>query len=366
MANSISKSKPLRSSQRIIGVMLTQKQAEFVREELKTAKNPLFIHDDDADGLCSFLLLYRMIREGKGHISKTSPYLDSRTVRKVEELNPDKIIVLDIPIVAQEFIDAVKRPIFWIDHHKPLERKNIHYYNPRIENPDAYIPTTRMAYQVSQNPDDIWIAAAGCLADWHMPDFIGQFIEKYPQFLPAKTDLPTAVYQQPMGRLVKLFFFILKGPSGEVRKSIKILTRIKDPDEIFQQKTPQGRFLYKRFEEINQRYEVILKDAQKAVTKSKILLYRYTEDQWSFTVNLANELTNLYPQKVIIIARKKANEFKCSLRAHFPIDKVLEKALVGIKGYGGGHPQACGATIKAEDWERFLKQFKEEVKAVSP
>ncbi len=342
--------------------MLTPKQVEFLREELKTAKNPLFIHDDDADGLCSFLILYRIHREGRGLIFKTAPKLDKRTIPKVEEINPDKIFVLDIPIVEQEFIDLAKRPIFWIDHHPPLDRKNVHYFNPRLKDPDAYIPTTRMAWQVSQNPDDLWIATAGSLADYHLPDFIDSFIERYPQFLPKKEDLPTTIFKTPTNRLVKLFFFLLKGPSSEVRKSVKILTRITSPEEIFNQETPAGKFLFKRFEQINEKYEHLLEKAKKEVTSSKLFIFNYTEDHWSFTANLANELTALYPQKVILIVRKKSGEMKCSLRAGVPILEPLQRALVGIQGYGGGHPNACGAVIKEEDWTQFLENLKTELK----
>lgn len=342
--------------------MLTPKQIDFLREELKTAKNPLFIHDDDADGLCAFQLLYRIHREGKGIPLKTSSTLDLRLLRKVQEINPDKIFVLDIPIVDQEFIDKVNVPIFWIDHHPPLQRNKVHYFNPRIADPDAYIPTTRMAWQISQNPADLWIAAAGCLADYYLPDFIDEFREKYPELIPEKADLPTIIFKQPVSKLVKFFFFIQKGPNADVHKSLKILTKIKSPGEIFNQETSSGKFLYKRFVYINKKYEALLEQAQQKVTSSKLFLFYYSEDQWSFTANLANELTALYPQKIIIIARQKSGEMKCSLRAQTPIAEHLQKALVGIKGYGGGHPNACGAMVKEEDWEQFLENFKKEVK----
>ena len=78
--------------------MLSEKEAALLREELLCAKNPLFFHDDDADGLCSFLLFYRMIKEGKGIRVLTSPKLDHRLARKIEEHNPDKIFVFDIPV----------------------------------------------------------------------------------------------------------------------------------------------------------------------------------------------------------------------------------------------------------------------------
>ncbi len=342
--------------------MLTPQQAAFLKEELMSASNPLFIHDDDPDGLCSYLLLYRQRKEGKGAILNSAPKLDERFLRKVEEVSPDKIFVLDIPIVEQEFIDKANRPIFWLDHHQPLERTKIHYFNPRIQNPDAYYPTTAMAYQVTQNPEDMWIAMVGCLADWYLPNFVDQFKEKYPELLLETGDLTKLVYHQPIGQLVKLFFFILKGPTAEVRKSIKILTRIQSPYEITKQQTAQGKFLWKRFQQINKHYEVLIKEAKKQVNKSSILLFFYLDNQWSFTPNLANELTSLYPTKVVIIGRKKSGSVKCSIRAQFPILGALEKALVGIEGYGGGHNNACGAVIKEEDWERFFENFKREIK----
>jgi len=344
--------------------MLSPQELKFFREELEAAQNPLFIYDGDADGLCSFLLLYRKYQKGKGFIVKTSSTVDVSVLRKVDEVNPDKIVVLDMPLMEQEFVDKAKRPIFWIDHHPVQKLNGVHYYNPRIQNPDAYIPTTRMAYQVADNPDDLWIATVGCLADWHMPDFIEEFIARYPHLLPKNTDLTDAIYFNPVGKLVKMVFFLLKGKHQDAVKCVRILTRIRSPDEILQQQTPQGKLLWKRFEHLNQHYEELLKKAKEKVTKDKLLLYSYTDAQWSFTTELSNELSALYPKKTIIVCRKKGEEMKCSLRSKAVILGPLERALVGIEGRGGGHPQACGAVIPEKDWEQFLANFKQELKHV--
>ncbi len=340
--------------------MLTDKQVAFLRAELASAKNPLFFYDGDADGLTSFLLLYRLHREGKGIALSTTSTLSEPFLRKVEELNPDKIFILDIPLVTQEFLDQANRPVFWLDHHPPQDRTKVHYFNPRLADPHAYIPTSRMCWQISQREGDLWIATAGSLADWHMPDFIDQFIAEYPDFLPEKSDLTTTVFKQPVGKLVKFFFFIQKGPSSEVRKSVKILSQINSPYEIFKQETATGKFLFKRYFTVNQKYQEALIKAKTAITQSRLILYTYTENEWSFTVNLANELVALYPDRFVIIARKKGEEMKCSLRGKNVLG-ILEKALVGISGSGGGHDDACGAVIKEVDWEQFLRNFKEGV-----
>ncbi|MDP3698040.1 MAG: hypothetical protein Q8R47_00485, partial [Nanoarchaeota archaeon] len=101
--------------------MLTALQITVLQEALQNAKNPLFLYDADADGLCSFLLLYRIHKEGKGIRVSASSTIDSQFITKVQEISPDAIFVLDIPMMEQQFVDAVKVPIFWIDHHQPQQ-----------------------------------------------------------------------------------------------------------------------------------------------------------------------------------------------------------------------------------------------------
>ena len=345
--------------------MLSPKQITFLKEELATAKNPLFLFDDDPDGLCSFLLLYRMHREGHGTVVKSLPKITSLFLRKVQEYNPDKVFILDMPLVDQEFIDQAKRPVFWLDHHQPLERKNVYYFNPRLNDPNIYLPTTRMAYQISQNPEDLWLAMIGCLGDYHFPDFRPEFIKKYPHLLSSQADLEQALHHEPVSQLIQIFSFLLKGKTSEVNKCVKILTRIKSPDDILFQKTSSGKYIYKRFEKINQRYQPLLQRAKEQAKKAKgpLVVFTYTEQSWSFTSELANELIYLYPEKIVLVARKKSGEMKCSLRSKkIPLPLLLEKALLGLEGYGGGHEFACGANLKEHDWQQFLTNLKRELK----
>jgi single-stranded DNA-specific DHH superfamily exonuclease len=342
--------------------MLTSKQITFIREELALSKNPLFLFDDDPDGLCSFLILYKLHKEGHGIIVKMLPKITAFFMRKVHEYNPDKIFILDMPIVEQDFINQAKRPIFWIDHHQPLERQKVHYFNPRLTKPDIYIPTTRMAYQISQAQEDLWLAMVGCLADYHLPDFKLEFIKKYPDLMKKTSDIEQAVFDEPIGRLIRIFSFLLKGKTSDVNKCIKIFTRIKSPYEILNRETPQGKFIYKRFEKINQKYLPLLEKARKIKPKGELIIFTYTEQSWSFTSELAGELLHLHPDKVVIVARKKSGEMKCSFRSKkIPISIILEKALIGIEGYGGGHEFACGGNIKEHDWQQLLTNFEREI-----
>src|SRR3989344_3575465 len=98
---------------------LSQIQIKQIREHLDNCKRPLIFFDDDQDGLCSFLQFYRYKQEGKGIIVKTAPKLSAVFLNKVIEYQPDKIFILDVALVEQEFLDEIKVPAIWVDHHGP-------------------------------------------------------------------------------------------------------------------------------------------------------------------------------------------------------------------------------------------------------
>ena len=339
--------------------MLQEKQIEEIREELQNCKRPLFFFDDDADGLSSFLLLYRYIKEGKGVVIKTMPKIDRKFLRKVEEYGPDKIFVLDVADVEQDFIDKVKVPIIWIDHHGPYERTgNIKYFNPRLIKKGLFLPVTRICYEVVKQ--DIWIAMAGCIGDYHMPDFFDEFKKKYGDLVGDAKNVKEIYFKSKFGGLVDLFSFILKGKTSDAKKYIKVLTRIKGPYEILNEETPQGRFVFSKYKKINDLYEQLLKDALKKKPDNGFFIFIYHDDMMSFTSELSNEMMYKFPDKVVIVGREKSGEIKMSIRTeHKLIPEALERALQGLDGYGGGHEHACGANVNKEDFDEFVKRLRE-------
>jgi len=339
---------------------LTEEQINEIRTELETSFRPLFFFDDDPDGLCSFLLLYRKIREGKGIVVKSSPELDEKFLKQVHEYQPDKIFILDKPMVKQEFIDGAKIKIVWIDHHEPVNMKNVKYYNPRVNDDKDNRPTSYWCYKIAD--DDLWIAMVGILGDWFLPVFSQEFTKLYPRLLPEDIKKPEkALFETEMGKLVRIFSFILKGKTQDVLKYIKILTRIDNPEEILMQTTSQGKFIYKKYEKTNKQYEEILKDVK--VTEDKIILYIYKDDKMSFTADLSNELLYKYPDRIIIVGREKSGEVKCSLRStNIKLPIIIKNALKDVEGYGGGHEFASGACIKKKDFEQFIDNIRKQIK----
>jgi single-stranded DNA-specific DHH superfamily exonuclease len=341
--------------------MLADKQILQIREELENCKKPLFFFHDDPDGLCSFLLFYRFVKEGKGIIIKTTPKIDEKFSKMVQEYSPDKIFILDIAIVEQEFVDSVNVPVVWIDHHTPIQLNNVLYFNPRVKNEKDNVPVSCTCYYVVKQ--DLWIAMVGCIGDWYWPDFADDFRKEYPGLLADDVKDPeTALFETKLGKLVGAFSFSLKGTTKEAMQCAKILTRISSPAEIMEQETPAGKFIYKKYEAAHKEYKELLDNACKTKPEGNVLLFHYAKGNVSFTKDLANELLHLFSEYVIIIVREKDNEMKMSLRSKkFILPPIVKKALIGVNGYGGGHEYACGANIKKEDYDKFIDSIKEQV-----
>ncbi len=345
--------------------MLTKKEVNKIRDALSSCKRPIFFFDDDPDGLASFLLLYRYIKEGRGFPVKTRPKI-TKTIfaKKVEEYEADCVFILDVAMVDQDFVDEVKVPIYWIDHHEMQDVQGVNYFNS-LKN-GGNVPTSALCWQVVQDEraGDLWIAVVGCIGDWYVPSYAEILQQNYPGLLPDDADAPEkALFETEFGELVKAFSFIMKGSTNDVRQLIKIMTRIDEPYEILGQHTPAGKYIYKHYKKIKEEYDKLLQKALKTKPKNNLVTFKYIAAKISLTKDLSNELLYRFKDKVIVLAREKSGDMRCSIRSPKNIDvlKKMHKAMQGVEGYYGGHHQACGASINQHDFKKFIKQLQEEL-----
>ena len=162
--------------------------------------------------------------------------------------------------------------------------------------------------------------------------------------------------------MIKIYSFCLKGKTSDVMKKVKILTRIEHPNEILNQESSRGKFIFKAYEKIKNHYDDLLKSAISNVKDEKLLVFTYSDDKMSFTGDLANELLYKFPDKIIIVARRKEDDMRMSIRSSKKIiPPILEKSLIGLEGYGGGHELACGANVKQHQFEEFVERMKKKV-----
>ena len=332
--------------------MLTQNQIKEIREHLETSQNPLFFFDNDLDGLCSFLLFRRFVRRGKGVAIKSFPDLDESYSRKIREFNPDKIFILDKPLVSEGFLDYCRQnglDVIWIDHHEPQKHDDVFYYNPLNGKSPSNEPTSYLCWKAVQKDD--WIALLGCLNDWYLPEFAKDFSAKYPGLLDKFEDPGKARFSSEIGRLMLILIFAMKDSTTNVMRMIHLLIDTQTPYEILSEEKKYENIL-RRYRKINRTYQKLLSKALKQ-KHEKIVYFQYGGEM-SLSRELCNALYFHNPKKVIMVVYVKGEKVNISLTSpKKDLRPILAKALEDIEGSGGGHPRACGASVMLKDLDNF-------------
>lgn len=337
--------------------MLSQKKLQEARGYLEKAQNPLFLFDNDVDGLASFVLMRKFCDRGKGVAIKSFPDLNAAYARKIHEFKPDYIFVLDKPLIDKGFRETAQQlsiPIIWIDHHPVPDYANeegIHYFNPLTEG-KFNEPVSYICYKITKRKDDEWIAMVGCLSDWFIPEFAGDFAKEYPELFTLTSNPAKALYETELGKIIKILSFALKDRTSQIVRMLKNLVTISNPRELLEV-TPKTISIHKRYKQINRRYEKILARAKEiARSRNRLFFFQYGGDL-SLSSEIANELIYFFPDKVIVVAYIKGTKVNCSVRGNINIRDLTAKALAGIESTSGGHEHACGATLQVEDLPRF-------------
>ncbi|MEM1577583.1 MAG: DHHA1 domain-containing protein [Candidatus Pacearchaeota archaeon] len=345
-----------------------------IKEILMNSSNPLYFFDNDVDGLASFLLFKKTYEKGKGVAIKTFPELSFNYIRKIEEINPDSIFVLDKPKISKLFLDYIKDKNYhfvWIDHHKDINMLEYFDQNVRILfNPTILKgiskPTTYWVYELIENKKYLWIAGLGCISDWFIPEYFDQIYNEYKDlFEIGKTeDVSKILYETSFGKIIQILNFGLKDTTTNITKMLKFLSKVETPYEILEI-NEKNKGIHKRFNYIYKKFSKLIEKAEN-FAKHEILFFQYGGNL-SISAEISNALLYKYPNKIIVVAYLKGDTAKISIRSRYKIRDIVIKAINGIENASaGGHDCALGASMKIEDLDRFksnlLRLWKEEKK----
>lgn len=345
--------------------MLTTQEIQEIREHLENAKNPVFFFDNDPDGLCSFLLLQRFIGRGRGIAIKSSPGLSGTYMKRVEELQADYIFVVDKPIIDDDFIEEAEKkniPVVHIDHHNVAKSKAQYYYNTYYSSKKTE-PVSYICYKITNRKEDTWISAIGCITDCYLPDFTEELRKRYPELIENKYKGPFDIlYNSRLGKLAMILSFGLRDTTTNVVSMIRLLINANSPYDLLEENS-KTKGLFKRFEDINEKYQKILKKAEEEID-GDILFFNYAGDL-SISQYIAQELSYKYPHKAIAVVYTKGNISNLSLRWEKDIRTATINAVKDIEGAsGGGHEHATGARVPADKILFFKERLLGEIKRI--
>ena len=335
--------------------MLNREELNEIKDLLEASQNPLFFFDNDVDGLCSFLILRRSIGRGRGVAIKSFPDLKEQYTKKVDELNPDAVFILDKAEVSKEFIDTVYEkgiPITWIDHHESKTDKSIIAKTSYYTSMPSAEPVTYIAQKVFNRTEDLWLAVIGCISDVYMPDFAEKFEDRYPELINSNLSAFDALHATEVGKIAKMLNLGLMDTITNVVNLVKYLFKATDVYSILEENDKTKQF-HKRVAELNEFFNKQITKAEEEFDSSSPVLFFSYSGNTSMSSEIANRLYYNHKNKLIIVAFKRPDKTNISIRGKDAL-KITYKAIEGISGAtGGGHKEATGAMVPITDFEKF-------------
>ena len=330
-------------------------------KELKPTDGVVIIYNDDADGMCSCVLVKKYLATKGVH-----PYIipqpmppDKNLMRRVQTGLPNKIIWLDMAIdqtpgVLQRMGSFANQLV--VDHHiiqNDLGRMGgIIHHNPRFADPAKYQSTTYLAWKITSELMDtdnsLWIAAFGAVADYD---------------LRWSEDLMEAASKKwPRETFTKLAYMVESVRLARALNTDQIVERLmsaNSPDDILNDETFVNSY--------NSVQEAIDSSIEAAETKGQLMdkiFFYELESKFNIRSPVSGKLSEKWPNRVIVVYGKVGNNMNASVRSHTrkpDVNKILRAASRDIKGASaGGHEAAGGATVPQDNWEEFKIKLVEE------
>ncbi len=349
---------------------ISREEIKEIRKEILESENPIVFFDNDPDGLTSYLLFKKAVPSARGVV--VNGFLtETQWTDKLEREGHDKVFILDKPVVEEGFFRRISVKKIWIDHH-PIEDiilpRGVKYFNPRLHKKEDGRPVSYWIYEILKKEISkyVWLSAIGSLADYYLiKSIVNKTFKQYPfMFEKLPKNVEEALYKDKIfSRIVKIFSFSLVGKKNEVKRNVKILEQVEGPDEIVYNKGEKIKIVMDHYKKYHGDYYKWL-SIGKRYAKEKDVIEIFIDNKYFPIGILSTELSSLYPNKLIVIARKKDSAINVSIREQKnDIREIVQKAVQGI-GTGGGHEHACGAAIKPGTWDVFLKRLEEAYKAL--
>ncbi len=348
--------------------------------ELTEDDRILVVNHWDMDGSCSAAIISKILEEvrGKGADFVKVPegrkhFIGEETERLVKRKDLNKLIVLDISVPAQrvsELSGKLGLDVLVIDHHD-FDRdpdKGI-LVNPRKQNPDIYIPASKLCNDISKRfgMDLDWIAGLGIIQDFGVNQAMGLF-EKlkrlHPKYFPSNLsqynlakNCRYGTYSSVMN--VKPY----KNTNRCSNLAFRVLTESRGLKYI---ESHEGyKELYKCYENVSEEIENIKKnfDENREVFEDKKLVFFTFKSPYHINSSLATQISVEKKEWAFITFRVFNGNVNVSSRCQsgrINLGKILKNALtpdIAKDAEAGGHRKAAGASL----YKKHLSKFKENI-----
>ncbi len=283
----------------------------------------IFFHKD-ADGCISASLFMALLKTRGIKPSLDCGDVDEDYFKKFSKTKCDTAIFLDFSVDNYpHYLEPFKgRKMMVIDHHKILNDLNemgIVYVNPRFDDPEAYISTSQLAFEICSKAGlegFEWLMRIGAAAD--------RAIKASKEELEAANLIDAIKSVKKESGLLKLPQFLVNCKKIE--------------DFLYEERFQKVKALYDN--EIEKQMRLFEAKRKEGVNWISV------RSRYGLTGTLCTLILDAYPDITVFTYSKKADgSYNISGRSKkYDMGKIFSEASKGI-GQGGGHVVAAGGNV---------------------
>lgn len=333
-----------------------KRAVEFLKK-IKQKDDVIIIFNNDADGICSGVLVEKILYEVTGKrsymIAQPMPP-EKNLLRKIQSTLPTKIILTDMAIDQQPQLVrklASISDVLILDHHqlkKDMNSGNVVHYNPRMEKSHVYQSTSYIAYKICSMikdvQDSLWVAAVGMVADYDLT-----YSQDVVEEIRKKFDIQGKLYDSWIGRIADMIEAARSSKAYTCEQMLEIIFSAKSEEDVL-----KNHVFLEAYKEVQNEIMTVLTDAETNSEITDRIMFYNIKSKYNLSSFISTRLSEIYENRLIVVYQKAGSRIKVSARCQkgMNVGKIMETATEGI-GSGGGHEAAAGATFDVQSWEVF-------------
>ncbi len=356
-----------------------QQYAEILRylEDISADDTVLIVHHWDMDGSAASAITSEILETIRGRPADRviTPEgrihsIGDRAEHLIKEEGYTHLLILDMNAPPERIseLNELGVDIAIIDHHNFSEvPENAVFVNPRQDDPEAYVPASKLCNDISKEYDlDLdWIAGLGIIQDFAVEgheDLFERLREKYPTYFPDTLTQHTLAKNCRYGKYSSVMNI---KPYKDTDRCAELAH-----DALFHSETLKYLEAREEYQELYGYYQDMYDEIERVVENydnlkethedKKVLFFQF-ESEFHINSSIATR-TSLdsedWAHLIINVQDGQANISARCQSGRLDLGELMQNALPqGIDGEAGGHRRAAGASLPADRLDEFKKNL---------
>ncbi len=336
-------------------------------EAIKRVRDYVSQHDDfsifyhmDGDGVVSCALLNKVLSSmGKNIVHYRATNYEDFDRLDLSEYTKN-IIICDINVSEKNLEAFRNHSTCVIDHHELISGDGIVYLNPKMWGDDTYTPCSLVVYRIFSDllGGYEWIAAVGIASDSG-----GKSNKDFMEFAAEKSGIKLGsdeyAHDNDFGKCADMVGSLINIYNRDGSdEALGILISGKDLNETIKNERllAAEKHVRKELDELFKRFE------DEKEVHGKVIFFKLDPKKKRYSSTLVTTLSFKpeYSNSIILfMTRINSRLIRINARASnvegVSLPAAFREVFKTIKGTGGGHDKAAGASIEAKDEETFKK-----------